>query len=135
MRLTLFYRRVPLGVLEKNENGYAYTSYIENEETTRGFLHDYQYGLRGSFKRESRKPFPVFEEILENCSRKDIQERANINPKDSKWEKLVKYSQLNWFTPNFYVQQTGDTEEESKHHLVSETRQSEPHVKTEPPVW
>jgi hypothetical protein len=137
LKLTLLYRRIPLGVLEHNENGYAYTSYIENEQIAAGnLLLGPEYGLCGSFKRGSRKLFPVFEGILTKCSkREDILRRANIAPKESRWEKLVKLSQLQWFTPNYYVQQTGDTEEERKYYLKKYEKTTQPLPKDEEPSW
>jgi hypothetical protein len=62
--------------------------------------------------------FPVFERIVQDSQRSDILEAAAINPEDSLWEKWVKLSRLKWHqSNNFYVQQTGDREEESKYHL------------------
>ena len=117
--LTLFLRRVPLGVLKKNQDGYSYTSYIENEQQTKimDLLEAYGYSLRGSFNRQNCKLFPEFRGIINSCSRADIQERAKISPQDSMWDKLVKLSQLNWFTPNFYVQLTKNIEEERDYYL------------------
>jgi hypothetical protein len=119
IKLTLYFRRIPLGVLEKIENEYIYTSYIENEQQTQlmQLLTTYEYSLWGSSKRKTRKLFSEFEEIIIRCSRADILEYASINPQDSAWDKLIKLSRLQWFTPNFYVQQTKDIEAERNYYL------------------
>jgi len=120
MKLTYFFCRIPLGVLEKTDNGYAYTSYTANEHwlLNRGSLCYSEYGLWDSYGRESRKLFQDMEELLAQCSRRDILERAGISPQDSRWEKLVKLAQLKFFPSGFYVQPTGDMEEESNCHLT-----------------
>ena len=108
IKLTLFFRRMPLGVLERTEKSYRYTSYLDNEQTLRELLIAHDYTLFGSFKREKKELFPEFKEILTNCSREDIQKNAGIDLQDSMWEKLVKLSRLNYLTPNLYVQQAPD---------------------------
>jgi hypothetical protein len=126
MQLTLFYRGIPLGVVERTENGYRYTSYTENEQEPlkRRWFTQSDYNLWGSFKREKPMLFSEFEKIISDCRRSDILEAAEINPKDSLWDKLVKLSHLNWHqSNNFYVQQTGDMEEESKYHLQMKNEQ------------
>jgi len=121
MKLTLFFCRVPLGVLEKGESGYAYTSYTANEQMLliQGALFYSEYGLWDSYRRESKTLFRDMERFLAECSRRDIQERAGISPEDSRWEKLVKLAQLKWFPSGFYLQLTGNVEEECNYHLTS----------------
>jgi len=123
VKLTYFYGNVPLGVLEKTEGGYVYTSYTANEEMLqmRGHLYYSEYGLWHSYKRESKKLFPDMENVIDACSRSDIQERAGICPEDSRWKKLVKLSRLKFFPSGFYVQPTKDMEEESNYHLTPRT--------------
>ena len=107
VKLTLFFRRIPLGVLERTENGYRYTSYIENEQKAVNDtpLLAYGYRLQFSSGRESPKLFPEFMGIIDSCSRKDILEQTGISPQDHPWEKLVKLSAVEWLTTNLYVQQ------------------------------
>ena len=116
-KLTLYFRRVPLGFLERTEGGYQYTSYIDNEQILSDLLFASDYTLFGSYQREKKELSPEFTEILTRCSRKDIRESAGIDDRDSMWEQLVKLSRLSFLTPNFYVQQTSDIEEESRYHL------------------
>ena len=104
-KLTLYFRRMPLGFLEKTEEGYQYTSYADNEQILRDLLSAHDYRLWGSFKKEKKELFPEFEGILARCLREDIQKDAGIVPQDSLWEKLVKLSRLDYLTPNLYVQQ------------------------------
>ena len=118
-KITLHFRRIPLGVLERTENGYMYTSYPENEQTIHELLLAYGYKLWHSFKRENRMLFPEFEHIIKNCRRKDILEFAGITDRDSRWDKLEKLSRLEWFTSDLYVQQTTDIDEESSYYLKS----------------
>jgi len=122
IKVTLYFRFIPLGFLEKTENGYVYTSYIENEQQTQimQLLKVYDYSLWSSFKRTKRKLFPEFERIVRECSRADIIKSAGIDSQDSMWDKLVKLSRLSWFTPNLYVQQTGDIESERNYYLKSD---------------
>ena len=118
-KLTFFYCDTPLGFLEKTENGYSYTSYIENEQMLKDkqFLFDFEYDLWYSSNRNSRELFTDIENFLEDFSRADIQERAEINPQDSVWEKLIKFASLNIFPSGFYLQQTKNIEEERNYHL------------------
>lgn len=106
VKLILFYCTTPLGVLEKSNNGYVYTSNIKNEQrlSEEHLLISSDYNLYNSFKRESRKLFPEFERFIEQ-TRKDILERAGILPEDSQWDILVKLSQRPTFPSGFYVQQ------------------------------
>ena len=113
-KLTLFFRRLPVGFLRRTADGYQYTSYTDNEDLLRELLIASDYGLWRSFKRQSGKLFPEFKEILDSCSRKDIISSAGINETDSMWEKLVKLSRLSFFTPNFYVGQTPESEPDDK---------------------
>ena len=98
-----------MGVIEKLENGYAYTSNIRNEQKlAEGYiLTSVNYNLFGSNKKESRVLFPEFKALVENL-RADILERAEINPDDSEWERLVKLSKSPAFSSGFYVQQNND---------------------------
>ena len=116
-KLTLFFHRMPLGVLEKTENGYRYTSYADNEQELRDLLIAHDYTLFGSFKREKKELFPEFKEILKSCSREDIRKDAGIDPHDSMWEKLVKLSILDFLTPNLYVQRAPDIGDERGCHV------------------
>jgi len=110
-KLVYYYRDVPLGVLEKTEKRYVYTSNIANEQKLRDNIAvRANYELWGSFKRESSELFPEMARLLEKFSRQDIQERAGIKPEDSVWEKLVKISQLNVYPAGFYVQPIGEAE-------------------------
>jgi len=111
-KIILYYRRIPLGALERTENGYMYSSDFENEQKVKniGLLTYSEYSLWNSTKRESKKLFPEFLEIINKCSRADIVEMASITSQDSMWDKLVKLSRLEYFTPNFYVQQTEENE-------------------------
>jgi len=120
MRITLYFYKTPMGVLERNEKGYVYTSYIENEQMLRErrLMSDSEYSLWGSYKRGSKLLFPEFERIIEQCSRQDIVQNAEINSDDSKWDKLIKLSRLQWYPRGFYVQQTTDMEAERDYHLM-----------------
>ena len=105
-KVTLCYRGLVLGVLEKTDCGYMYSSHYDNEQKARdsGLLTKSEYSLWYSKKRESKKLFPEFVEIINSCRRADIMELAYITTKDSTWEKIVKLSQLDWHTTNFYLQ-------------------------------
>jgi len=120
MKLTYYYCSIPFGVLEKTKSGYSYTSYTANEQIllTQGLLDYSEYGLWNSSKRESKTLFPDMVQVITECSRRDILERAGIRPQDSRWEKLVKLARLKFFPRGFYVQPTGDMEEESNYHLT-----------------
>jgi len=110
-KMAYYYCDVPLGILEKTEKGYAYTSNIDNEQKLRDNIAvRANYELWGSFKRESRGLFPEMEMLLKKFSRQDIQERAKIKPEDSVWEKLVKISQLNVYPAGFYVRTLDEAE-------------------------
>ena len=91
--IKLFYCSTLLGYLEKTENEYVYTSNIPNEQMLKEkrTLTESEYGLWNSFKRESQKLFPDFEDLLKQWSRADILKRANITPEDSEWENLLNY--------------------------------------------
>jgi hypothetical protein len=61
--------------------------------------------------------------IIECTQRKDILKESAMNPEDSRWEKLIKLSKLKWHETNdFYVQETGDMEEESKYYFRRQQR-------------
>ena len=49
--------------------------------------------------------FLKFTNIINGCKRADIVELTSITIKDSEWDKLIKLSQLKWYTLSFYVQQ------------------------------
>ena len=115
-RLTLFFREIPLGFLERTEKGYRYTSYPENEQIAYDLLLANDYSLWHSIRREKKILFAEFEQILQNCRRKDIVEDSGILDTDSRWEKLSKLAALQWFTPNLYVQHTTDIDEERCYH-------------------
>ncbi|MCL1894655.1 MAG: hypothetical protein FWG02_10580 [Holophagaceae bacterium] len=127
VRLTLYYRDTPMGFVEKIGKEYSYTSYLENEQIVRntllfsisGITREYkEYNLWGSKNRKSKTLFPVMVRFLERCRRADIQERANIDPKDSMWEKLVKFSGLKFHPQNgFYLTRTKSSEKERNHYL------------------
>ena len=106
-KMTLCYSGHPLGILEKTDNGYRYSSNIEIEQDLkdRGVLMHSEYSLWYSVKRENKKLFPEFVTIINNCRRQDIMEQAGIIPQDSMWGKLVKLSRLSWFPQGFYVRQ------------------------------
>jgi len=104
IRITLCFRDLSLGILERTPSGYRYTSNIDNEQAARELLMAYDYTLWGAVGRESKALFPEFEHILRACRREDIVEIAGITERDTMWERLVKLSQLQWGTPNFYVQ-------------------------------
>ena len=95
-----------MGILEKVENGYKYTSNVENEQMLleKGFIEHSEYSLWSSCGRENNVLFADFDEFLAEVQRKDILERAGITSEDSRWEKLVKLSKLTWFPRGFYVQ-------------------------------
>jgi len=105
-KLKYMYCEREMGILEKVENGYRYTSNVANEQALleEGLLAYSEYSLWFSHNRESQKLFVDFTKFLEETSRRDILERAGITPEDSKWEKLVKLSKLMWFPRGFYVQ-------------------------------
>jgi len=101
-----------MGVLERTERGYMFSSNLENEQKIKdvGILTSHDYSLWHSIKRENKKLFPEFVQIINNCRRADIIKAASITPQDSMWDKLVKLSRLSWYTPNFYVQPAEDFE-------------------------
>jgi hypothetical protein len=105
-----------MGILEKVENGYKYTSNAENEQMLleKGFLDHSEYSLWFSYGRENKVLFADFDEFLAEVQRRDILERAGITPADSRWEKLVKLSKLTWYPRGFYVQVLeGETKQDS----------------------
>ena len=107
--ITLFFRRLPLGELQKTEKGYSYTSNSANEQELRDLLLAYGYNLWSSSARESAALFPVFMEIIASCSRKDIMQSAAIDPDDSPWQKLIKLSRQKWLTSGFYVEHVDES--------------------------
>ena len=114
LKIGLYYRGCQFGFLEKTENGYSYTSNIRTEERYRPsqVFPQADYSLWGSFKRGSKTLFAEFKYILYSCCRReDIVGRARIEQNDSDWEKLVKLSKLDWFTPSFNVQQINEDEQ------------------------
>jgi hypothetical protein len=104
MKISLCFRQLQIGVLERTSDGYSYTSNRANEQEIRELLGTFEYKLWDSKNRLSKILFPEFERILKSCSREDIVKRARLNTDDTKWNKLVKLSRLNWLTPNLYVQ-------------------------------
>jgi len=106
MKLKYMYNTHEMGVLEKVEDGYQYTSNAHNEETllNQGVLMRNEYGLWGSQKRTSNMLFAEFQEFLAETTRRDILRRAEITADDSDWERLVKLSRLQYFPRDFYVQ-------------------------------
>jgi len=113
MKLKYFYCTTPLGILERTPNGYKYTSNVRNEQRLKeGYLlTEANYGLWNSSGAESSELFPDIERVLDT-RREDIWERAGVTPQDSKWEKLVKISQLPTFPSGFFLRVTDDTDEE-----------------------
>ena len=107
MKIGYYYRGILLGMLEKTENGYSYTSDTANEQYIMDgqLLTSDEYKLWNSYKKESKTLFSDFEHVLNRCQRKDILEDAKISSTDSKWEALVKLSKLSWNTCNTYVSQ------------------------------
>ena len=107
LKIGYYYRSILLGVLEKTENGFIYTSNIANEQYSvdKGILTFSEYGLWNSYKRESKTLFSDFVDLLKSCSRIDILETAKISSTDSRWEILAKLSRLEWGTSSFYVGQ------------------------------
>ena len=114
MKICYYYYDKRLGVLEKTKDGYVYNSDIANEQYFRDKMmlkySDRKYGLWHSTNRKSKMLFPEMMNVIRSCRRADIVERAQINPKDSLWDRLVKLSKLNWFPKGFYVQQFSEDE-------------------------
>jgi len=106
MKLKYFYCTHELGILEKVEDGYRYTSNVSNEQMMlqRRLYFRCEYDLWDSNKRTSEELFPAFQKIVADANREDIVKRAGITPDDSDWEKLVKLSKLKYFPSGFYVQ-------------------------------
>ena len=126
MKVGYYYGSRLLGILEKTEQGYSYTSNTVNEKvlSDRWLLFSGEYPLFNSYKKTSNILFPDFKRILFNEDvfagakifgfehnskwgiRKDIMERAKISSDDTEWDVLVKLSKLSWFPSNgFYVSQ------------------------------
>ena len=120
MKLSLYFCRHQMGVLERIDKDYIYSSNIDTEESLmkQRFLQLHEYSLWYSQNRHSKELFPEFSSILRAVAkRKDILKRAEITSKDSDWEKLVKLGELRWFPTGFYVQTLN--EEKPSPQLVS----------------
>lgn len=122
MELNFYYGTTLLGIIEKIENVYIYTSNIRNEQILKNKMHlsKTEYDLFDSCKRESEALFVEFKRLLWN-NLPDTLERANISFTYSEndlvykpyinttkvteppWEALVKLSKLKWFPSGFYV--------------------------------
>ena len=110
-----------MGILEKTDAGYSYTSDVANEQYLKDkwLIDESNYGLFKSHKRESETLFIDFERLLWNV-RPDCLDKANIsfaysdNDKvykpylnhaivtDPSWEALIKLSFLPTFPSGFY---------------------------------
>jgi len=113
-QLTYYSFGTPLGILEKSNIGYIYTSYTGNEHYYREYKRPahFSYELWNSDKKGLLLlPYDIYE-FLNNCKREDIVAKAKIEPNDSEWERMVKLSKLNVMEGRFYVKPTGNVEQE-----------------------
>ena len=94
---------IALGELVYQNGEYIYDSYPENEKLASKYTLMYFYNLKDSIHHTAKILFPVFQKILENCSREDIVTQANIIDGDSDFEKLVKLSNLSFAPYEFYI--------------------------------
>ena len=109
MKLRYMFRGTELGILEKiDKKKYMYNSNVSNEQRLINTCVSFRvsnYSLLNSENKESSYLFGEFELLVDDFMKSDsIRESARIKNRDSKWEKLVKFSKLNYFTPGFYVQ-------------------------------
>jgi len=113
-KISFEYRNISLGILEKSSNGYVYNSNIPNEQKVREskVFPQSDYSLWNSFQKTSKELFQDIQDVLESFSREDIAQRAGIKNQDSTWEKLVKISKLKTLTPNFYLKELKEQQEE-----------------------
>ena len=119
-KVCFYYCTTPLGVLVKTSRGYSYTSNTRNEQRLKDelHLHESNYTLFDSCKRESEELFPEFKCLIPpleadeyerlrcpdgNSNRAGIIKRAGICVEDSEWEKLIKLAKLSFFSSGFRV--------------------------------
>ena len=105
MKLALMFYDTKLGILEKVQDGYIYTSNIEGEKAMQKRLPDLcvLYDLAGSNALKTKTLPRQFVDIIKKFSRPDIIEAAGIASGDGDFEKLVKLASLPTFPKNFYV--------------------------------